>query len=313
MQDFNQAIVVNPTTPQPISGAAISSGRTTTYDAALADLNQAIRLNPEGAQAYHARGLIYQRQGNNAQAITDFNNAIDRDPFAGAPYQARGQSFLATGQWQKAVDDFNAALNVDDHNSEAWASLGHAYEKLGNRAKAAEAYRSASSLNPGNAEARAGLARVGAGLTEPAGRLAALPIGSDGSSQTRPRAISSGKRRRDCARRGLKERAPGAASPAGPCAGDAFAGHRALAVSDAGNVMRDLIGPEYSLGCDRTNGHIQSAAAAATQGDLGVRNLRFQLLFQGSVDRVDLADAPVRGKADPISIYLITPERRVRT
>ena len=80
MQDFNQAISVNPNDAAAYLGRGNLERAHDNYDAALADLNQAIRLNPEGAQAYHARGLIYQRQGHNAQAIADFNNAIDRDP-----------------------------------------------------------------------------------------------------------------------------------------------------------------------------------------------------------------------------------------
>ena len=143
MQDFNQAITVNPNDAAAYLGRGNLLRSENDFNDALADLNQAIRLNPEGAQAYHARGLIYQRQGNDVQAITDFNNAIDRDPFAGAPYQARGQSLMATGKYEAAIEDFNAALNVDANNSEAWAGLGFCYEKLDNRAKAIESYQRA--------------------------------------------------------------------------------------------------------------------------------------------------------------------------
>ena len=160
LQDFNQAIIVDPDDTSRLSvGRGNLLRSQNDFPAALADLNQAIKLNPEGAQAYHARGLIYQR--NNVQAITDFNNAIDRDPFAGEPYQARGQSLMATGKFDAAIEDFNAALNVNATTSEAWSGLGFCYEKLNNHAKAVESYQRAVVVNPNNSQARAALQRLG--------------------------------------------------------------------------------------------------------------------------------------------------------
>ena len=124
LQDFNQAIAVNPNDAAPYLGRGNLYRSQGNFDGALADLNQAIRLNPEGPQAYHARGLIYQRQGNDVQAITDFNNAIDRDPFAGEPYEARGESLMRTGKYEKAIEDFNAALNVNANNSDGLGRPG---------------------------------------------------------------------------------------------------------------------------------------------------------------------------------------------
>ena len=97
MQDFNQAIAVNPNDAAAYLGRGNLVRSQNDFDAALADLNQAIRLNPEGAQAYHARGLIYQRQGNNARRSPTSTTPSTAIPSPARLIRRADKAMLATG------------------------------------------------------------------------------------------------------------------------------------------------------------------------------------------------------------------------
>lgn len=75
VQDFSQAIKLNPKLAEAYLGRAIAYSMQSNHQAALKDYNQAIKLNPKFAEAYLNRGDEYAQVGNRQRAIADLRQA----------------------------------------------------------------------------------------------------------------------------------------------------------------------------------------------------------------------------------------------
>lgn len=81
------------------------------FNLAIQDYNQAIKLNPKFAQAYNNRGVAHDRKGDYDRAIEDYNQAIKLKPTALAHFN-RGNAYLGKGQYDHAIDDYNQAIKL---------------------------------------------------------------------------------------------------------------------------------------------------------------------------------------------------------
>ena len=129
--------------------------------AALDEFNQAIALDPYNAQALYGRALLYQGNNEHDSAIADFGAANGLNPQKVEPLLGRAISYLAIGKVREAAADLDEASEADPHNAQVWTIRGQAYERLGDKTKAAASYTKAVSLRPRDDAARSGLARVG--------------------------------------------------------------------------------------------------------------------------------------------------------
>jgi tetratricopeptide (TPR) repeat protein len=73
------------------------------------DYNQAIHLNPDDARAYYNRGFSYAEQGELEKAIADFTEVIRLNPRAAKAHYAFGFSYAEQGDYQKAISNFQQA------------------------------------------------------------------------------------------------------------------------------------------------------------------------------------------------------------
>jgi tetratricopeptide (TPR) repeat protein len=83
------------------------------YDRALQDFNEAIRLNPNVAGAFYNRGIAYNGKGEYDRAIEDFNEAIRLNPNYAEAFYNRGITFLALRQEARAAADFAKARTLN--------------------------------------------------------------------------------------------------------------------------------------------------------------------------------------------------------
>jgi tetratricopeptide (TPR) repeat protein len=76
------------------------------------DYNQAIRLNPDDARAYYNRGNSYRKQGDYQSAIADFNEAIRLNPNLVEAYYDRGVSYYEQRDYQNAISNLQQAADL---------------------------------------------------------------------------------------------------------------------------------------------------------------------------------------------------------
>jgi tetratricopeptide (TPR) repeat protein len=81
------------------------------YDRAIQDYNQAIKLNPKFAGAYNNRGVALERKNEYDRAISDYDQAIKLKPSAEAHFN-RGNAQLGRSLYDRAIDDYNQAIKL---------------------------------------------------------------------------------------------------------------------------------------------------------------------------------------------------------
>ena len=135
------------------------------YSGAIEDYNQAIRINPNYANAYNFRGLARLLLGEYQAAIEDFNSAIRINPDYADAYNNRGAVRKNLGEYQAAIEDYSEAIRINPNDANAYYNRGNARFDLKQYQEAIEDYSEAIRINPNSANAyhRRGLARLNLG------------------------------------------------------------------------------------------------------------------------------------------------------
>jgi len=118
MKDYTMAITLNPQQWQAYFNRAAELRDHGKLHEAVADLNQVVKLNPEFAGAYLNRGNIYVRQGELDKAIADYNAALLRDANLSYVYIVRANLFLRKKNYRKAMSDLQTAVQMDTKKPE---------------------------------------------------------------------------------------------------------------------------------------------------------------------------------------------------
>ena len=124
------------------------------YDRAIQDFDQAIKLNPESALPYHSRGRAYWEKKNYDGAIADYSKALKLDPIkGGAPvignaYLERGTAYLNKKDYDRALADYSKAIKVDPKGSFAYLIRGLFYFEKKDYDRAIADFDQAIRLNP---------------------------------------------------------------------------------------------------------------------------------------------------------------------
>ena len=179
IEDYDQAIRLNPRSPKPPSRAIASrqgpdrprhrglrSGaglsRTTRWPStrgyastwairpAIEDFDQVIRLDPNIADLQQPR-TAYHHKSQFDRAIEDYDQAIRLDPNNAEAFNNRGDAYSAKGQYDRAIEDYDRAIRLNPNNAEAFYNRGSAYASKGQYGRAIQDYDQAIRLNPNDA------------------------------------------------------------------------------------------------------------------------------------------------------------------
>jgi tetratricopeptide (TPR) repeat protein len=131
IQDFGEAIRLNPQDPDGFYNRALVYKNKSEYDSAILDFDQAIRLNPSFAQAFNKRGEAYQLKGQRDRAIEDFDQAIRLDPQDADAYSNRAIVYQGRGQYDRAIQDFDQAIRINPRDEQAYRNRGAVKKKKG--------------------------------------------------------------------------------------------------------------------------------------------------------------------------------------
>jgi tetratricopeptide (TPR) repeat protein len=117
------------------------------YDHAIQDFNEAIHLNPNAESAYYGRGYAYKKKGDYDRAIQDFNEAIHLNPNFERAYYDRGNAYIDKDDYDRAIQEFDEAIRLNPKDANAYNNRGVAYERKDDYGHAIQNYNQAILLN----------------------------------------------------------------------------------------------------------------------------------------------------------------------
>jgi tetratricopeptide (TPR) repeat protein len=80
VQDYSEAIKLDPKNAEAYNNRANAHSLLGKYDDAVKDYDEAIKLDAKSAKIYVNRAVIKLRQGKNDDAQKDFKKALELDP-----------------------------------------------------------------------------------------------------------------------------------------------------------------------------------------------------------------------------------------
>src|SRR5215468_9510702 len=116
IEDYNQAIRLNPNHANAFSNRGVAYGRKGDYDRAIENYDQAIRLNPKYINAFYNRGNAYRRKRDYDRAVQNYDQVIRLNPKHADAYSNRGLVRFYQGQFAAAVPDFSQAVGFAPTN-----------------------------------------------------------------------------------------------------------------------------------------------------------------------------------------------------
>lgn len=124
LEDFNEALSLNPKYPTALINRAILYISWNRFEDACTDLNDAERLRPRDPAIPFIRGTLYARSGKFNLAITEYSRALEINLNQPTFLSARGVAYLRLGQTGLAKKDFERALSLDPNDVLARRGLG---------------------------------------------------------------------------------------------------------------------------------------------------------------------------------------------
>ncbi len=121
------------------------------YEGAIEDFGQAIKLNPSYEDAYVNRGNIYRKLGNYQGAIADYTQAIQLNPSFTYLYNSRGNIREKLKDYKGAIADYTEAIRLYPEESTGYRNLGSVYYKLGDYQAALKSLDQGVQVNSGSA------------------------------------------------------------------------------------------------------------------------------------------------------------------
>ena len=123
IEQYSQALEINPADADFYFRRGGSYGRLGQYDRALEDLDQAVRLDSGHVGAYSTRGITYFLLGEYLKALDDHNQAIERFPQIGEFYVNRAKAYTRLGDDGAAQLDVERAIELGFDEDELLAEI----------------------------------------------------------------------------------------------------------------------------------------------------------------------------------------------
>jgi len=173
IQDFDQAISLDPDNGALFIRRAYAYLKKSDYDRANQDYDRAIALDPQGEHsgttawgparvqyarvdlkywAFIGRAGIYRLKGEYGRAIEDCDRAIKLGPDLPFGYVNRSLAYLGKDEFDRAIEDANQTIKIDANNASAYFSRMLAYLGKGELDRAIE---DANAIKPDPADALA--------------------------------------------------------------------------------------------------------------------------------------------------------------
>ena len=122
LADFNTALELNPSDPNPLSSRAAVWERMEELTRAVADHTEYLRRVPN-ANGFHSFAHTCERLGDYEQAITSFGEAVRLEPGNCRHYSCRVNAWLALGRDDKADEDPETIDRINEQSEDPAMSL----------------------------------------------------------------------------------------------------------------------------------------------------------------------------------------------
>jgi tetratricopeptide (TPR) repeat protein len=108
----------------------------TKYEAAIQDFNQAIYLDPTSSQLYVNRGICYEKMNEPEKAIADFTKYLQHHSQDELIYNARGLNLVKLNRIEESVSDFSKAIALNPSIPNYWLNRSLSENSLGRKKEA---------------------------------------------------------------------------------------------------------------------------------------------------------------------------------
>lgn len=147
--EFQKAIDLDPSNPEPHVGLGGMHEEKKEFDAALGEFRLAEKLDPNEAETHLAVGRVLLAKNDAAGAIVELKQAEALSASDPKIHDIYGQALLATKQNDLAISEFKEAVTLDPQQSHSMFELASALEKNGDWIGALEQYKKAALTEAG--------------------------------------------------------------------------------------------------------------------------------------------------------------------
>lgn len=145
---LEQALKVNPASPQVMSNLGMAFAVLNRDQEALAILDRALAIEPGHVEAMTNRGNVLIKLGRPADALAAFDEALRLAPGFPGALASRGNALAALGRFGEALAQYDAVLAIAPARAETHVNRGSALSALGRAAEAVAAFDGALALRP---------------------------------------------------------------------------------------------------------------------------------------------------------------------
>lgn len=101
------------------------------YEEAMQEYKQAIELNPRYPLAHNNLAIVYKKLGKTDTAIKEYKAAIALSPDYLSPYYNLGILYLEQGRYGKAIENFKKVLSINPGFAKAREKIALCYKAMG--------------------------------------------------------------------------------------------------------------------------------------------------------------------------------------
>ena len=113
IDDFTQAIKLDPTNERAFVGRAKASFHKEDYSTAVDDFTRAIEINPDRSETWFHRGCTLLQLDDSEKALADFDQSLKLDPTFSLALKLRSKIYQSQGENEKADADLKRAQELD--------------------------------------------------------------------------------------------------------------------------------------------------------------------------------------------------------